>query len=123
MNEIIKNAQISDTMLGLEDHGIMTYMIGLDYGSSGQEFGGFTLDEPIKDKDDNFIERRGTAYGMELIMKILEILEVDSWEKLIGQHIKVKLSDDTLGGKIIAIGHFLKDQWFNPEELNKNVKK
>jgi hypothetical protein len=44
-----KNAQIVDTMLGTEDHGIFSFSLNLDYGNSGQNAGGYALDTPKKD--------------------------------------------------------------------------
>lgn len=43
------NAKIKSTMLGFEDHGIMTCFLQLEQASSGQCFGGYRLDAP-KDK-------------------------------------------------------------------------
>ena len=42
--EEIKNAIITGTYLGIEDHGILTFWLYLDYGGSGQGFGGYQLD-------------------------------------------------------------------------------
>ena len=42
---------------------------------------------------------------------MLETLEVDKWEALPGTPLRVRIDDK---GGIEAIGHFLKDQWFNP---------
>ena len=41
--EEIKNAIITGTYLGIEDHGILTFWLYLDYGGSGQGFGGYQL--------------------------------------------------------------------------------
>lgn len=104
----IRNAKITGTMLGYEDHGILTCMIYLDYGGSGQGFGGYRLDSYDKSKDKSF----GSEYGMEFIKRILDTLEIDSWEKLKGTIIKVECSHC----KVKRIGHALKDQWFDPEK-------
>jgi hypothetical protein len=45
----------------------------------------------------------------------MQVAGVSSWDKLKGKTIRVKLTSDNLGGKIIAIGHIVKDDWFNPE--------
>lgn len=113
----IKNAKIRRTMLGIEDHGILTGMIDLDYGHSGQGFGGNAFDEPVRDEKDKFIGRRGTAFGMEFIRRVLEVLEVDSWEKLPGTFCRVQAGF----GLIEAIGHPLKDKWFFPEKLRREL--
>lgn len=111
METEIKNAKIESTMLGNEDHGIMSFYLYLDYGGAGQGFGGYCLDNPIKDKDGNFIKRQGCAAGMDLIMKILQTLEVGSWEKLPGTVLRVEGS----WNKITKIGHFMKDKWLDVE--------
>lgn len=115
----IVNARIDSTMLGVEDHGIMTAMIGLDYGGSHQSFGGYGMDEPIKENGE-FKGRRGTAYGCEFIRRVLEVVGVERWEDLKGRHVRVKRPKG-LGGTIIAIGNIIKDQWFDPKELASEI--
>ena len=63
----IKNARIRSTMLGREDHGILTFMIDLEYGGGGQGFGGYGLDE----YDAEHERRVGVAASMDLISEIL----------------------------------------------------
>ena len=108
-----KNANITRTMLGIEDHGIMSYSLTLDYGGSGQSFGGYCLDTPVKDEDGKFLGRKGVAYGADTILKILETLEVSSWEKLPGTKCRVVATHTG----VHQIGHLLKDQWFDPKAL------
>ena len=95
-----RNAIIENTMLGFEDHGIFTCFIELDYGGISQSFGGYSI------KDD-FIEQ------------VLKTLRLDKWEDLKGQKIRAK----TTNTKVHAIGHFLEDRWFNPEEYYKEKDK
>ena len=108
MNET-KNARIESTMLGREDHGIATFMLDLDYGGVGQGAGGYALDEPQKDSTGKFIKRVGTACGMDLILRVLDVLEVETWEKLPGTFCRVKSEH----AKVHAIGHPLKDKWLD----------
>ncbi len=115
MNEI-KNAVIESTFLGKEGHGILSSMLTLDYGGSCQGFGGYGFDKPIKDDQDNFLRREGTAYGCEFINRILETLDVESWEKLKGTHLRVVTKGDFFNSKIQGIGHIIKDKWFYPEK-------
>ena len=89
-----KNAIITSTCLGREDHGIMTCWLNLDYGGSAQGFGGYALE-------------RAT-----FITKILDTLGVASWEKLPGTMLRVRQDN----GRVHAIGHFIKDVWFTPAE-------
>ena len=110
---MIKNAQIKSTMLGYEDHGILTCSICLDYGdSSGQSFGGYTLDAPRKDPAGKFLGRFGTAYGAEFIAKILNTVGVQTWEELKGNHIRA----DSEYTEVLGIGHITKDLWFYPKK-------
>ncbi len=119
---MIKNALIESTMLGWEDHGILSCMVYMAFDGSGQGFGGYALDEPIS-KDGKFLYRRGTDYGMQFIEGILKAVGADSWEKLKGMHCRVQTdSDHSFGGRIVKIGHILKDQWFDPDELLKRMK-
>jgi hypothetical protein len=96
----IKNAKIQSTFLGIEDHGIFTAMITLDYGESSQGFGNHDL--TYRD------------YGIKYLRKILEVVGVDCWEELKGKHVRVK-SD----GHIYSIGHIIEDKWFEPEGSKK----
>lgn len=112
MSTELMNAKIRSTMLGREDHGILTAFLNLDYGSGGQSFGGYALDEWVGPRSSEG-KRIGTAYGMEFIAEILRVLEVETWEKLPGTVCRVRAEHS----KVHAIGHFLKDQWFEPEKL------
>ena len=108
----VKNARIESSMLGIEDHGILTFMLHLDYGGSGQGFGGYCMDAPLKKQDGTFIRRVGTAQGCDLILRVLEVVGVCKWEDLPGQHIRV-VADHC---KVHKIGHILKDRWLDIEE-------
>jgi len=109
------NAEINSTMLGVEDHGILTFMIMVGGKGWGQGFGGYGLDTYVKqDFKPNF--RYGTALGMEMIRRILDTLEIDGWEKLTGKTIRIRKEAEYGSSKIDAIGHPTKDKWFSPAE-------
>src|SRR5882762_1048797 len=95
----------------IEDHGILTCLLMLDYGGNGQGFGGYAFDQ----WDENKKCRVGFAYGIDFILGIFKALDIYEWGNLTGKPIRV----DTDGefGKILGIGHFIKDSWFYPEEL------
>lgn len=109
-NEVV-NAKIESTILGYEDHGIMTLWLHLTYGGSGQGFGGYALDKWIETSK----KRVGTGLGLDMIGEILQIADVDQWEKLPGRYVRVHLED----GLIVGIGDILKDKWFFPRQLFK----
>ncbi len=103
-----KNATITRTILGFENHGIFSFMLQLDYGGAGQGFGGYALDNFSKEHD----RRLGTAAGMDLISRILTLLDVKKWEDLPGTSIRVRAEHN----KIHAIGHYLRDDWLDIEK-------
>lgn len=101
------NAKISSTMLGYEDHGLLSCWLYLEQPGCGQGFGGYRLDGPGK-KDH-------AACGF-WVRRILETVGVEKWEELKGKYIRVEGHQ----GGIEAIGHLLEDKWFRPrEELQK----
>ncbi len=116
-NSQIKNAKIESTFLGWEDHGIFTYNIVVSYGGSSQGFGQRALDEPIHNEKDEFLCRQGTAWGMEMVISLLRVVGVGSWEKLAGTPVRVKIKD----GLIVAIGHYLEENWLEPTDLYKKM--
>ena len=112
MESEIKNAKITSTLLGKEDPGPFTACLFLDYGGSTQVFDGYCLDKP---KPDKVRERVGSDFGMEFIIRILETLEVEIWERLPGTYCRVVAEDC----RVHAIGHIIKNRWFHPEKLAK----
>jgi len=112
MSELkIQNAKITSTMLGVEDHGIFTCMLYLDYGGAGQGAGGYAMDTP-KNIGDKTV-RVGTIFGMQLIIEVLRVVGVSKWEDLPGKHVRASASYD----KVVAIGNVLRDDWLNFSDL------
>lgn len=118
----IENARITRTKFGVEDHGILTATLSLDFGGSGAGWGGYALDSPVKDADGKFLRREGTDWGCEFLHRIMQTVGVSSWEDLPGTHIRVRRESDLWGAKILAIGHIIKDNWFMPEEDLEHLK-
>ena len=115
-----RTAVITDTHLGLHNGCIMNYKIYTNYqgAMAGQDisFGDRVLDKPTGEIPD--IIRIGTAYGMTSIREILVTLDVEKWEQLKGQKIRIRLDSIQHHSKIVAIGHWMKDRWFDPERIN-----
>lgn len=94
-----RNAVIRRATLGFEDHGLLSSFVDLNYGSSGQGFGGFAL---------------GGDYASRWIAGVLRVAEVDDWSKLPGRPVRA-LADF---GKVHAIRHILDDRIeFRPWEV------
>lgn len=105
-----KNAIIISTYLGFEDHDIFTCYLNLDYGDLYQSAGGYALDEYCESTK----RRIWHSFGSHLIMQILKTLEIRNWEKLKGEKIRVKC--DSI--KVYSIGHYIKDQWVDFQQLS-----
>jgi hypothetical protein len=91
-----KNAKITDTFLGWEDHGIFTFMLGLDYGGVHQGAGQLCLGN-----DKGVHARTG-----ELISAILRTVGVDQWEKLPGRYV-IAICDEGWNGLVRGIAPVL----------------
>jgi len=107
----IKNATIASTMLGVEDHGILTCFLYLDGDGWGGGFGGYGFDE----WDANQKRRIAHVYGLEFVLAVLRVVGVGKWEDLKGKAIRVETSG--LGGRITRIGNLIKEDWFDPKAL------
>lgn len=103
------NARIVSTMLGAEDHGILSAWIQLDYGNGGQSFGGYALDGK---RNDELKMREPSVVCGHFIRRVLQVVGVESWEKLPDTPCRVVHEQ----GKVHAIGHYLKEEWFNPTD-------
>lgn len=110
----IRNAQITSTMLGREDHGIMTFFIFIKFDCVGCGIGGYALDM----YDRTTKSRVFTPKGFEAISKILETVGVDKWEDLPGKYIRIK--DNGWGSTVDEIGNLMEEKWFNIKEFFKN---
>lgn len=108
----IKNAQIVSTMLGREDHGIMTFVIRVRFDNCCEcGIGCYAIDEYDRESK----SRVFTAKGLEAISKILDVVGVDTWEQLPNKYIRIK--DQGWGKTIDEIGNLMEDKWFNLREF------
>ncbi len=103
----IKNAVIESATLSFEDRGFLDCSLTLDYGGSGQGFGGYALYLPKSWKHHDLKSLAG-----HFIFRVMEVAGVVNWDQLKGRTIRVKAEHS----KIHAIGHIVKDDWFCPAE-------
>jgi hypothetical protein len=99
-NAVIKSARITN-----DDHGTLTAWLDLDYGGSGQGFGGYVLYLPK-----SFTHHSLESVAGHFIWRVMEIAGVDSWDKLQGKTVRVVGEYEGVKG----IGHIVKDDWFYP---------
>lgn len=103
-----KNAIIKSARITTADHGMLSAWIDLEYGSSGQGFGGYSLYLP-----DSFTHSNNQKnYAGHFIWRVMEIAGVSEWSSLLGKTVRVNCEHI----KVHAIGHIIKDDWFNPSD-------
>jgi hypothetical protein len=103
----IKNAVIEKATITVDDHGLLSAWLTLDYGGMGQGFGGYALYLPSGCKHHELKSVAG-----HFIWRVMEIAGVIDWDKLKGKTIRVRAEH----GGVDAIGHIVKDDWFCPRE-------
>ena len=106
MVEETRNAIIRSARLGQNDRGILTAWLDLDYGGSGQGFGGFCL-YPKSFKNHG---RAAPNFAGHFLARVMEIAGVDDWSKMPGRTVRARHTE----ARVIAIGHIIKDDWFEP---------
>lgn len=94
----VKNAKIRNAWIGIEDHGIMTSMIDVDYGGSGQGFGGYDL--------------RGERM-YQWVDGVTRAVGVERWDDLVGKVVRVQ-TDGLIRG---ISGPLENSEWFTPGEV------
>jgi len=102
-----KNAVIKSADLDATEHGLLSGWLNLDYGDSGQGFGGWALYLPKSFKHHSIMSHAG-----HWIWRVMEIAGVTRWEDLPGKTIRVRATFSS----VEAIGHICKDDWFCPAD-------
>ena len=102
----IVNVQIARTHFGYEDHGILTVYVFYDGSGIGGGMGGYGF-------------TKYPAAHAKMMDELIQVFEVDSWEKLPGQYARVECD---LGRPTRKIGHLMKDKWFDIEEFAERMR-
>lgn len=108
----IMNGRITGTRLG-EEHGCLTADLTIEGDGWGCGFGGYVLA--------HWFGTHKPTCGAGAVAELLRTLDLEKWEQLRGTYVRVKC-DGGWGGKITAIGHIYKDQWFSFKEFFEKCK-
>lgn len=106
MTASIRNAIVESATLGIERGFMLDSWLHVTYGdSTSQGFGGWAL----------HLGETATHHAVmspagHWIYRVLEIAGVESWDKVKGKAIRVRVEGD----RIVGIGHIVKDDWFIP---------
>ena len=102
-----RNALITKAWFDIE-RGCVVGWLSLDYGGSGQGFGGHVLYLP-----DDWAHAKGQFnLAGHFIYRCLKVAGVDRWDQIEGKTIRARA--DYMG--VHAIGHILKEDWFCPAD-------
>lgn len=98
-------ALIDSAFLGVEDHGILTTMLGLDLDGGGHiGVGGYAMDSYDKQAG----RRVGTAYGCDLILRLLEVVGVSQWADIRGRTV-LALTTEATGHVVLGLASLRTD--------------
>jgi len=106
----IVNAVIEEVSLSNDDHGVLSARLHLNYGDRRQGFEGYSLYLPKSFHHHTLLSPAG-----HFIFRCLQVAEVTEWSKLKGKTIRVRRKAGW-NGSIQAIGHIVKDDWFDPQK-------
>lgn len=99
---MIENGKITSTYLG-EEHGCLTANLVIEGDGWGCGFGGYVLASWLGNPKAN--------NGAGAIVALLRALDLEQWEQLPNTYVRVQFEGE--GGKILSIGHVIKNQWFS----------
>lgn len=104
----ICNAVVKSVSLSNADHGCLSAWVHLDYGGSGQGFGGHAL----------YVKGNAMPnYTGAFIDEVLRIAGVSEWDRVPGKTLRVEITN----GLVSGIGHIINDDWFRPGEMFKKM--
>lgn len=112
----IKNAKIKDVDLSMADHGCLTLSLVLDGGGWCCVYGGYVLGNGYVGAKDF----KGSAAGMESIMRIMDVVGCDSFNDMEGKVVRVATKG--WGDSVKIIGNVIEDKWFDIKGFFESVK-
>ncbi len=105
---MILNAKITSADIFIEDHDILTFMIGIESSAGwSTNMGGFYLDWTNKEG-----KRVPAPYTSTVVRAILETVGVRGWSDLVGKYIRID-DNDIYNSPITKIANLMKDNWID----------
>ena len=93
-------AKITRTLLGYEDHGILTVWLTLDYGGAGQGAGGYGLDSYDKERKVRVAHPECGRW----VAGVIGACGVRNWEDVKGRTvIAIRDNDSDFQGRVIGL--------------------
>ena len=108
----ILNAKIVGTSLTMKDYGCLTFYVTVEGAGWVVSLGGYCIGKGYLGADE-FTAANGN--GLEAMMRIMDVVGVETWEDLEGKYCRVKSGG--WGDPIHEIGNILKDKWFDIGEF------
>lgn len=113
----IGNSLIESADLSMENHGCLDMTLCLS-GQVNVCFGGYVLGKGYLGAEDDCWE--GSAAGLEYIMRIMDVVGVESFQDLKGKYVRV--AHKGIGSSVKIIGNITKEKWFDAESFFKDKK-
>lgn len=110
MNDI-RNMRIESVSLTMADHGVLTFYVHLTTCSLCAGYGGYVIGKGCLGAD-NF---EGSAKGLEAMMRIMDVVGVDTWEDLPNKYIRAIIPK--FNEPITVIGNIMEDKWFDIKQF------
>lgn len=105
----IENVKIKNVSLSMEEHGCFTSMLYLDGKGFSVAYGGYCLGKGYLGAK----SFKGSAAGVESIMRIMDVIGVSRFEDLPNCYARVATKG--WGESVKIIGNVIKDKWFDYE--------
>ena len=103
----ILNAKITNVDLSMAIHGSLVLWLTLEGKGWIVDYGGFSIGKGYVGAS----EFEGLAKGTELIMRVMDVVEVETFQQLKDKYVRVAVLP--YEGRIDIIGNIISDKWFN----------
>lgn len=112
----VVNAIIESARICISRGFLLDSWLSLDYGGTGQGFGGYVLGGIGDEKVPSAQHAEQPNLAAEWIVSILQAAGVDDWKDVPGKAVRVR-REEGFNGRVTGIGHITRnDRWFLPEQ-------